>query len=122
MRLATHVDASRLSRDTSVGEAYLRDPLVGRKVSARWFTAVAGAMADAQAASSALPLPTLVLAAGEDALADTAATLRFVGGAPRGTVEVQVWDGLYHELLNAPEQGEVLGRIEAWIAKHVTRG
>jgi len=115
LRLATHVDPAHLSRDPSVGEAYARDPLVGRKVSARWFKSAAKAMADAHSAARALPLPTLVMAAGEDLLADTEATARFVAGAPRDRVDFQVWDGLYHELFNAPEKGAVLGRMRAWI-------
>ena len=115
LRLATNVDPRRLSKDPAVGAAYAHDPRVGRKVSARWFTSVARAIAEAHAAAPALPLPALVMAAGEDFLADTEATLRFVASAPTGRVELQVWDGLYHELLNAPEKAAVLRRMRGWI-------
>jgi alpha-beta hydrolase superfamily lysophospholipase len=60
------------------------------------------------------------MAAGEDLLADTAATLRFVGRAPNDRVDCQVWDGLYHELFNAPEKDAVLDRMRAWIEERLT--
>jgi alpha-beta hydrolase superfamily lysophospholipase len=109
------VDPRDLSRDPSVGEAYARDPLVGRKVSARWFTSVAAAMAEALASAPGLALPALVMAAGEDRLADTEATRRFAAAAPMPWVELQVWDGLFHEILNAPEKDAVLRHIADWI-------
>jgi alpha-beta hydrolase superfamily lysophospholipase len=120
LRLATRLDPGHLSRDPAVGAAYARDPLVGRRVSARWFTSVARAMADAHAAAAALPVPALVMAAGEDLLADTAATLRFVASAPRDRVDSKVWDGLYHELFNAPEKDAVLRWMRGWIEERLS--
>ena len=67
------------------------------------------------AAAPTLALPALVMAAGEDFLADTEATLGFVASAPSDRVELQVWDGLYHELVNAPEKDAVLARMRGWI-------
>jgi len=120
-RLANTVDPARLSRDPAVGAAYARDPLVGRRVSARWFTAALSAMDEAHAGAASLKLPTLVMAAGDDFLADTEATRRFARSAPAGSLELHVWDGFYHELLNAPEKEAVLGRIEGWIGDRLAR-
>lgn len=116
LRLATNVDPSHLSRDPAVGAAYARDPLVGRRVSARWFTSVAGAMAEACAAAPPAELPVLLMAAGDDRLADTEAARRFASATPARWLELQVWDGFYHELLNAPERDAVLLRVSGWIA------
>lgn len=120
-RLASTVDPRHLSRDPAVGAAYAADPFVGRRVSARWFTASLQAMDEAQANAPKLAVPTLILAAGEDFLADTEATRRFAGNAPAANVELQVWDGFYHELLNAPQKQAVLDRIAGWIESRIPR-
>jgi len=119
LRFRTSVDPALLSRDPAVGAAYAADPLVGRKVSARWFTSVSQAIEEAHAAEPRLPLPALVMAAGQDALADSGATRRFVEGATGARAELQEWDGLYHEILNAPERALVLERAWAWVAERL---
>ena len=118
-RLTSTVNPARLSRDPAVGAAYAADPLVGRRVSARWFTASLQAMHEAHANAAKLAVPTLMMAAGDDFLADTEATRRFAKNAPAAKVQLQVWDGLYHELLNAPEREAVLDRIRGWIEARV---
>jgi alpha-beta hydrolase superfamily lysophospholipase len=110
------VDPSLLSRDASVGTAYAADPLVSHTVSAGWFVAVKAALAEAHERAPALRVPTLVLYAGADALVDAEATARWLTLAPKALVEAFRYDGVYHEILNAPEKDEVLRRIEGWIS------
>jgi len=52
---------------------------------------------------------------GDDRLVDPAATRRWAEAAPPGLVEYVEWDGLYHEMLNEPEQAQVLERISTWL-------
>jgi len=109
------VDPALLSRDAAVGIAYAADPLVSRAVSAGWYHAAQQALADAHAQAPRLQVPALVLYAGADALVDPEATARWVARAPQDRLEVVRYDGLYHEILNAPEKQQVQRRIEEWI-------
>jgi acylglycerol lipase len=113
---ASQVDPSKLSRDASVGAAYAADPLVSHSVSAGWFRATEEALAEAHERAPALRVPTLLLYAGADALVDPEATARWVDRTPAGLVEAFRYDGLFHEILNAPERQQVEARIETWIA------
>ena len=116
LRLASKLDPAHLSRDHEVVAAYRSDPLVTRKVSARWFTEASAAFARALALAPTLTVPTLVMQAGADRLVDPGATRRWVEAAPAALVEYVEWDGFYHEILNEPEKAQVLARIETWLA------
>ncbi len=119
LRLDNGVDPKLLSRDPGVVAAYEADPLVSSKVSARWFTELGAAHARVLALASTLKVPALVMQSGADRLVDPAATRRWVAAAPPGLVEYVEWDGLYHEMLNEPEQAQVLARIGTWLAARV---
>jgi len=112
---ASEVDETLLSRDPAVGIAYAADPLVTHAVSAGWYRALQQAFDDAFARAPGLLVPTLVLYAGGDAVVDPEATARWVSRTPKGRVEARRYDGLYHEILNAPEKDQVLERIKDWI-------
>jgi len=32
---------------------------------------------------------------------------------------IKVYDGLYHEVFNEPEQAQVLGDVEEWLVSHL---
>lgn len=115
LRLANHVDPFLLSRDPTVGAAYAADPLVGRRVSARWYTELLAAIADSHARAPTLAVPALVMVSSEDRVVDPGATARWVASAPAGRVELVRWEGLFHEMFNEPERERVFARMEAWI-------
>ena len=108
-------DASLLSRDPKVGEAYLADPLVSRSISARWFTEVMAAHRDTLERAGELRVRTLVMQSGADRLADPAATRAWVGVAPADLVDYVEWEGFYHEMFNEPEKERVFDRLEEWV-------
>ena len=117
--LDNHVDPRALCHDEAVVEAYRRDPLVSRKVSARWYTSIVDAMAEVWSDAPGLSVPALVMASGADRLVSTDATRRWVERAPRDRVEHVVWDGLYHEMFNEPERDLVFKRMEGWLDRHL---
>ena len=119
LRIASKLDTAHLSRDPAVVAAYEADPLVTRKVSARWFTEVGGAHARALALAPTLRVPALVMQAGADRLVDPGATRRWAEAAPPALVEYVEWDGFFHEILNEPEKAEVLARIARWLEAHL---
>ena len=115
LRLPSGVDARRISRDPDVVKTYVEDPLVSRRVSPSWYTALRRAQAEVRGRAGRLGVPALVLASPDDRLVDPEAIRRFVADAPAGQVEASWWPGLRHELLNEPERDQVLAAIDAWL-------
>jgi len=113
------VNTNRLSHDPAVGPAYRADPLVSRTVSLRWYAAVQEAFDFVGSNAGALAVPALFLASPDDALADPAATRRFLAVAPAARVEAEWYPGLYHELFNEIEKARVFARVEQWLERRL---
>jgi lysophospholipase len=96
------------------------DPLVSTTVSARWFTEITRAQFATLEAAPKLAVPALVMQSGGDRLTDPAATREWADRAPDELVEYVEWPGLYHEMFNEPERGEVFARIEDWLQERST--
>lgn len=106
------IDSSTLSRDPAVQWAYDDDPLVQTKVSARLAHEMFGAVDRTLAQLAAINTPMLVLHGADDRLVPA----RF--SAPLGSVDGvrrELLPGLRHEILNEPEQDEVIDRIAQWL-------
>ncbi len=109
------MDPAYLSHDAEVVEAYVGDPLVSTKVSARWFTEVLAAHQAPGRRRARLAVPALVMQSGSDRLVDPAATRGWAAAAPAGLVEYVEWEGLYHEMFNEPEKETVFAHMERWL-------
>jgi alpha-beta hydrolase superfamily lysophospholipase len=109
------VDPEALSRDREVVRAYAADPLVTRRVSARWYRGLQRAFAEAQRSCGRWSVPTLLMIAGDDTVVDPAAARRFGAAAPSGVIEVVEWPGLRHEIFNEPERAHVLEAVGRWL-------
>ena len=119
LRLDNGVDPRYLSRDAQVVKAYVNDPLVSRRVSARWFTEILAAQEVALANAPRLAVPALVMQSGADRLVDGAATRSWASAAPAALVEFVEWEGLYHEMFNEPEKETVFARTERWLERRL---
>jgi len=109
------LDTSAISRDPLVIQAYIDDPLVSQKVSARWYGEIIKAIKKAHQGASELATPMLLMQSGSDRLVDPDAPGRWAQGAPEGLVDLVVWDGLFHEMLNEPEKDQVRQKILDWL-------
>ncbi len=79
------------------------------------------AMADANSRAATLRIPVLLMQSGDDVLVDPAAPGRWAESAPDELVELVVWDGLYHEMLNEPEKDLVRAHIVNWLERKVSK-
>ncbi len=114
------IDPKGISRDPAVVERYRADPLVYH--GAIPLIMLAELEQAAERCTEQLPslrLPYLALHGGADPLTlpAGAAIVRERSGSPDTTVKV--YDGLYHEIHNEPEQGQVLDDITGWLDAHV---
>ena len=119
MLISSGLDTSALSHDTAVVEAYVNDPLVSSRVSARWFTSMMQATAKARGEAPGLKVPMLLMQSGDDRLVAPDATRIWAGAAPQDLVEFEWWDGFYHEMFNEPGRELVLARVDDWLGRRV---
>jgi alpha-beta hydrolase superfamily lysophospholipase len=108
---------SHMSRDPEVGRASVADPLVNRKVSAKWFSEATRAMHEVAEWAPRITTPVLVLHGTEDRLASVDATRRVFEGMKSADKELVIYPGFYHELFNEPEKRDVFERVTDWLHK-----
>lgn len=117
MRLDSEIKPANLSRDPEVGRAYAADPLVNRKVSAKWFSEATRAMQEAAERASQITTPLLVMHGTADKLASVDATKRLFEHIGSSDKELVIYPGFYHELFNEPEKLDVFARVTEWLDK-----
>lgn len=106
------IDPAVLSRDVTVQQAYLDDPLVVSGSTAGLGSEILGAMNRTTASADRIIGPTYVIHGADDELVPLHASDVL---AQLGNVERRIWPGLRHECFHEPEQLEVLGELVAWI-------
>jgi alpha-beta hydrolase superfamily lysophospholipase len=111
------LDPKMISHNQTVVRAYMEDPLVHDRISARLARVIIDAGEVARAKAAHWQVPTLLVYAGADALVSPSGSDAFAASAPRGIVESTRFDGLYHEILNETEAlaAPVFARIEQWL-------
>jgi len=115
---ANGLDTSGLSHDAEVVRLYDNDPLGHDKVSARLFVSMYESGLWALDHASELALPLLLMHGGADPITSAEASRQFADKAG-SKVTLRIWDGLYHEIHNEPEQAEVFKVIIEWMDKHL---
>jgi acylglycerol lipase len=110
------LDANGVSRDPAVVQAYLSDPLVySGKVSAGLAGALFGAIDRFPARFAELRLPLLIMHGTADRLVPVSGSRALEAGATNAAVTTHYYEGLFHEILNEPEQQQVIGDLLAWL-------
>lgn len=116
---AITLPATAVSRDPAVVQAYETDPLNYRgAVPARTVAELFAAMGSFPAAAPSLTLPVLVLHGTSDLLVPREDTLPVIDRIGSADKTLKVYEGLYHEVFNEPEQAQVLADLDAWLAAH----
>lgn len=110
------LDAGAVSRDPAVVQAYLSDPLVySGKVSAGLAGALFGAIDRFPVRFRELRLPLLIMHGTADRLVPVSGSRALEAGATNATVTTHYYEGLFHEILNEPEQQQVIGDLLVWL-------
>jgi len=121
LTLSNGLDASKISHDEEVVRAYLDDPLVHTRVTARWFTEFVSAMEAAGRSASEIKVPFLMQLAGDDHLTSADASKRFFENLPLADKTLYIYEDLYHEIYNenAQQREHVLDDLDTWLMKHI---
>jgi alpha-beta hydrolase superfamily lysophospholipase len=122
LRVNNGLDPRYLSHEPAVVAAYRADPLVHPKISARLARFIATAGPATVAAAADWRVPTLLLYAGADHLVNPAGSRAFAAAAASlrvqpGTLSVQGFESLYHEIFNEAPAGAAAVRaaLKTWL-------
>ncbi|MCP4142381.1 MAG: alpha/beta hydrolase [Chloroflexi bacterium] len=112
------LDTAALSHDSEVVRAYEEDNLVHDKVSARLFVGMYKSGLWALENAKDFSLPLLLMHGGGDTITSAAASREFAEKAG-DNVTLKIWDDLFHEIHNEPEQAEIFKTTIEWIDKQL---
>ena len=114
------LDASGISRDKSVVDAYVNDPLVFRgKIPARTGAELARMWKQLPEKMPKIKLPILIMHGFDDRLTDPRGSKLLYQRAGSEAKTLQQYDNCYHEICNEPEREQVFIDMEAWLTKHI---
>ncbi|NLU64083.1 alpha/beta hydrolase [Rhodococcus sp. HNM0563] len=114
------LDSNAVSRDPAVVAAYQADPLVHHGLVPAGIARVL--IDNEQSLPQRLPsltLPVLVLHGTADALADPAGAQLIADRAGSQDLTLKLYDGLFHEVFNEPENDRVLGDLVDWLRPRI---
>ena len=116
----TILDASTISRDQAVVDAYVNDPLVFRgKIPARTGAELARMWKTLPGQMPKIKLPILIMQGTADQLANSESSKLLYERIGSKDKTLKLYDGFYHEIFNEPEYKRVMADVEAWLAKHL---
>lgn len=100
-----------LSTDLSVGEKYIKDPLVHNKICTALYFGVKEAGEWNVLNASQLETPVLIMHGGDDKITSYQASKEFSENAPNELIIFKGWEGLRHEMHNEKKKDDVLNEI-----------
>ena len=121
LALNTKLDATTISRDPAVVEAYVNDPLVHSLGTPRLGTELTQAVEWTQAHAAEMRVPCLIVHGSADRLAPPEGSRVFYENIRLGDKERQAYEGYYHEVFNDVGKERVLADVGAWVERHLPR-
>ncbi len=121
MTIPSGLEAAAISRDQKVVDAYVNDPLVHDKTSLGLGKAALTGIDLCFAHAKEFKPPLLIMHGKMDRLTYPSGSEDFakLTGATNKDVTLKLWDGLYHEIHNEPEQAEVFKVMIEWMDKRL---
>ena len=115
------LDASKISRDQSVVDAYFNDPLVGHeKLSAQFLVSMNHAMSEVKDQANDISLPLFIMHGTADVMTSPEGSRLLFNTVSSNTKELKLYDGLYHEIFNEPEGPEIFTEMNTWIEQQLS--
>jgi len=112
--LASGLNQSALSRDPEEVRKYAAEPLVHDKISARLYAGITTQGLWALEHAAELQIPMLLMHGSADQITSAPASREFAQKAGQ-LVTLRIWEGLFHEIHNEPEQVEVIQAMVTWL-------
>ncbi|MFC2151479.1 alpha/beta hydrolase [Bacteroidota bacterium] len=111
------LDVKALSHDKEVVDAYIADPLIHEKISARMFFEIYKAGRWVLENTDKINLPILIQHGNDDNVTSFKASKEFYEKAKQlnKIIEYKEWEGMYHELHNELENDQVFEFVLNWV-------
>ncbi|HEY74831.1 MAG TPA: alpha/beta hydrolase [Thermoflexia bacterium] len=119
--LDTKLDATAISRDPAVVDAYVNDPLVHSVATARLGAEMTETMEWVNAHAADLRVPLLILHGGADRLVPPEASRAFLERVALEDKTYHEYEGYYHEPHNEVGWERPLADLEAWLEDHLSQ-
>ena len=117
------IDASAISQDKTVVDAYVDDPLVYRgKIRARLGAELIKAIQILLSQMSKIYLPILIMHGTADRLSDPRGSEILYDRVSSRDKTLKLYDGFYHEIFNESGREQVFSDMESWLATHIGQG
>ena len=114
------LDASAISQDKAVVDAYVNDPLVYRgKIRARFGAEVLNTMQKLPCQMPKINLPILIMHGTADRLSDPEGSQMLYDRVNSRDKTLKLYEGFYHEIFNEPGREQVFADMEDWLATHI---
>ncbi len=112
-----NLEVKALTHDKKIVDAYIADPLVHEKVSARMFYEIYNAGNWVLENVDKINIPILIQHGNADKITSYKASKEFADKAQelKKNVTYKEWDGLFHELHNELEKDEIFDFVNEWI-------
>ena len=112
--IASGLEAKAISRDASVVQTYMQDPLVHDKATLGFGRLMIAVNKWTLENAANFPLPLLLMHGKSDTIAFPSSSSEFAA-ALKERCTLVLWDGAYHELHNEPEKIEVFKTMMMWM-------
>jgi alpha-beta hydrolase superfamily lysophospholipase len=112
------LDVQQISRDKTVVTAYINDLLVHDRLTAALGIGMLEGATRLDHYAGPIAAPLLLMHGGADGITSAQATQDFAARV-QGNVSCRIWDGLYHEIHNEPEQLQVFQYVWAWMQERM---
>lgn len=114
------IDASGLSRDRTVLDAYWADPLIHhKKIPVRWCAEQLRMLKELPRHVVKIKLPILIMHGSLDRLNLPEGSRKFYELVASADKTLKLYDGLYHDIFNEPENKIVMRDMIAWLDARV---
>ena len=114
LSLPNELKVEHLSRSAAVVEDYKKDPLVYGTITTRWGSELLRTMAEVNDSAPSFTTPLMINIGTGDQICSPDAGHAFAARYG-GDCTLKVYEKLYHELLNEPEQDTVMQNINDWL-------
>ena len=116
----TVLDASAISQDPAVVDAYVNDPLVYRgKITCRFGAEMIMTLRKLPSEIHKITLPVLIMHGTADRLGDPAGSRMLYERVSSEDKTLKLYDGFHHEIFNEPGHQQVMADMEAWLEAHL---
>lgn len=114
------LDPTTISRRTEVVDAYVNDPLVHDKMTLGFGKIMLSVLPWTFEHAREFSLPLLIMHGKDDKLGYPRGSEEFAGHVKQNCT-LKLWDGMYHEIHNEPEQEEVFAFMIDWMESQLKK-